>query len=321
MKELDIISGLKNSFPQLSGASLGIGDDCAYLKELGVLITTDTLVAGVHFLPDKVDYHLLGRKLISVSLSDIASMGGAPSYVTLNFNIPEGFSEENLNSLSQGIKEVSQEAGVKVIGGDTVRSGELSISATLIGSAPQKPIFRAGAKPGADIWVSGPLGYSALGLQIEMNKLEFELSQEDRASALKRFNNPSAQIELGQTLANEELALSMIDISDGLLTDLDKLLAKEALGAELDLENIPRAAPQDQTLSSALGGGEDYQLLFTAKTQNRAALESLPLKPYRIGHITGSGILRLKIEEEVLELAEAEEKLKISIKKGFEHNF
>lgn len=339
MTENEFIALLASN--ELSKAKNFLGDDCALLEasQLGstALISTDSMVEGVHFLSDSVDYKLLGRKIVAVSLSDIASMGGTPKFLSLNCNFPAELADQHIADIAKGVFEICTEYEVSLVGGDTVSSGELALASTIIGAAKSRAIKRHQAKANEDIWISGETGWAALGLAIrkassqtaprpkatqpsaDKNKeVEMPLREAEIESALDAFDNPEPQIELGQLLAEENLASSMIDISDGLLVDLKKLLGGE-LSAVLETGLIPCPANNPKFLPLALGGGEDYELLFTSGSFNRKTLTELGC--IKIGKVVEGPNFKFSHEGKTLSLSQLEEALGAKISQGFEHSF
>lgn len=256
---------------------LGIGDDCALLtvaeKQL-LAISTDTLVSGVHFLAD-IDPADLGYKALAVNLSDLAAMGAAPAWLSLALTLPN-VNEDWLQSFSDSLFEQLNYYGMQLIGGDTTR-GPLSLTLTIQGLVPAgRALTRAGARIGDWIYVTGTLGDSAAGLAILQNELQVD-SEADRATLIHRHLRPQPRILQGQALRS--LASSAIDISDGLISDLQHILKASGCGASIELEDLPYSdalknqVDADQALRWALSGGEDYELCFTVPEINRGALD------------------------------------------------
>lgn len=255
----------------------GIGDDCALLnipEKQTLAISTDTLVSGIHFLPD-IDPADLARKALAVNLSDLAAMGADPAWLTLALTLPS-VDEAWLAAFSDSLFEQLNYYDMQLIGGDTTK-GPLSMTLGIHGLVPEgRALKRAGAKPGDWIYVTGTPGDSAAGLAILQNRLQVN----DKADAdylIKRHLNPTPRILTGQALRN--LAHSAIDLSDGLISDLGHILNASVCGARIDLDLLPlsdaikRHVEPEQALRWALSGGEDYELCFTVPELNRGALE------------------------------------------------
>ncbi|QGY28240.1 thiamine-phosphate kinase [Pantoea cypripedii] len=255
----------------------GIGDDCALLnvpEKQTLAISTDTLVAGVHFLRD-IHPADLGYKAVAVNLSDLAAMGADPAWLTLALTLPE-VNESWLAAFSDSLFELLDYYDMQLIGGDTTR-GPLSMTLGIHGLVPVgRALKRSGAKPGDWIFVTGTLGDSAAGLALLQHR--HRLSDPAVHEALiKRHLRPMPRVLQGQALRN--LATSAIDVSDGLLADLGHILQASRVGARLNLDALPLSAalrdhfelPQVQRW--ALTGGEDYELCFTVPEVNRGALD------------------------------------------------
>ena len=321
MNEDLVIKKLSKLFTTEAGSASEIGDDCAFLEEKDLLVTTDSLIESVHFLPGTC-LKSLGWKLLAISFSDIAAMGGTPSHSTLNFHLPKNFSENSLDELLNGINECSKKYNCKIIGGDTVRSDKLELVATVLGSPINKPALRTTAKPGEDIWVGGPLGYAALGALlegIELGELKLEKDfDEDRAR--QAFLRPIPQLELAEHLAKENLATSMMDLSDGLIADSEKLAESSKVSLAINPELIPQVEASSSTLPHALFGGEDYKLLFTAQKKHRDLLANIATRIGSVNESTNSKVF-LSIQEKFLPLEEAKEALGLSQFKPFSHHF
>jgi thiamine-monophosphate kinase len=255
----------------------GIGDDCAVLRkgrDSCLLLTTDTLVEGVHFDLAWHSPYLLGRKSASVNMSDIAAMGGKPSACLLSIGFP-GKVPPWFDDFMKGFIEVLRVYDTLLVGGDTVMSrNDTVFSITLLGEVDKNKVcYRSGAKPGDMIWVSGPLGNAAAGLELCRRGFCAGKDITDKWQDLvKAHLDPEAQVELGEILAASGLIHAMMDISDGLATDLAHLCHESGVGAEIDWGLLPvedslkEAAAELGTpaMDWVLRGGEDYQLLFTA---------------------------------------------------------
>jgi thiamine-monophosphate kinase len=289
---------------------LGVGDDCAIVaprQGYELLVSTDMLVAGVHFFAD-ADAEALGWKTAAVNLSDIAAMGGEPRWITLAIALPHA-DEDWVAALAHGFAACCAHFNVDWIGGDTTR-GPLNLCATVFGEAPAKQaICRNGARAGDDIWVSGQPGLAALGLLHLQDRIV--LSEPAQQRCLAALHRPQPRIALGKALRRS--ASAMLDISDGLAGDLRHILAASNVGAELDEAALPLAALQAtgasyaQSLQCLLSGGDDYELLFTAPPELRtqiAQLASAALPLTRIGRITPNlGLMMLGLDGQAQPLA------------------
>jgi len=259
-------------------AMVGVGDDCALVRSkpgMTLAVTTDMLVEGTHF-PAGSDACRLGHKSLAVSLSDLAAMGADPRWGLLSLALPAA--DDNwLSAFSEGFYSLAARYGVDLIGGDTTR-GPLAISVTLIGEVPvELALRRDGALAGDDIWVSGSTGEAALALAALSGRIA--LAEPFISQCLARLETPEPRVELGGRLRG--LAHSAIDVSDGLLADLGHILEMSGAGAEVSYELLPRAPAIASCDDAELvreclaGGGDDYELLFTAPPARRADVDAL----------------------------------------------
>jgi len=274
------------------GIALGIGDDCALLWPVAgeeIAITSDMLVEGRHFLPN-ANPELLGRKALAVNLSDLAAMGARPIGFTLAIALPK-IDTVWLDAFARGLFAVANQYSCPLIGGDTT-AGPLTISITALGNIPSgKAIRRSGAQVGDDIWVSGCVGDARLTLAAL--RYEIKLPEEDFKQIESRMHTPTPRIELGIKLRG--VANAALDISDGLLGDLQHILKQSQVSAEVFLEQLPKSATlqkQSESIQNqfAATGGDDYEICFTAPLDKRSVIDqiskelNLPLT--RIGSIT-----------------------------------
>lgn len=295
--EFGLIDRIKNWMGLSSPEVLrGIGDDVAVIHQgkKALLVTTDILIEDIHFERSWIDPYHLGRKALAVNLSDIAAMGGIPKYFLISMGLPKNLSLSFVSLLYRGLKEEAKRFQVDLIGGDTSLSKKMIINVCLIGEGKSNTLlYRNGAKIGDDLYVSGTLGDSALGLKLLQDK---RIKRKPKR-LIEKHLIPRPRIELGQTLAQNHLASSMIDVSDGLLGDVLHLLEESRVGARIWKEYIPLSRSYQrwvQTYSEdpyelALVGGEDYELLFTASPQKRERIfslsRSLRIAISRIGEI------------------------------------
>jgi thiamine-monophosphate kinase len=256
---------------------LGVGDDAAVLAIDGhVAVTVDTLVAGVHF-PDGMAPHLLGYRLLAVNLSDLAAMGARPRWCTLALTLPSA-EELWLDGFSRGLYELADRYGVALVGGNLSR-GPLTLTMQLMGTVePRNLLTRAGGHVGDDIYVTGTLGDSSAGIMLILERRT--APQGSAAAALKeRFYRPVPRVGAG--LGIGPLATAAIDISDGLLADLGHICKASGCGATIDVERVPLSAellslfPPQEALAHALGGGDDYELCFTAPPSRAEEIEAV----------------------------------------------
>lgn len=278
---------------------VGVGDDGAVLvpavgRELVTVI--DTLVEGVHF-PAKLQADAIGYRAVAVNLSDIAAMGARPRWMTLALTLDEA-NEKWLEGFASGLYAAAEEHHVSLVGGDTTSGTQKVISIQITGDVdPGMSISRAGASSGDLLFVSGTIGDAAAGLSFL--KERDELTIEERA-LVDRFCRPSARVSLGQALAG--VASAAIDISDGLYSDVLKLLDKSDVGGMIETDSIPmspalrNAFDDEKLLQFALAGGDDYELCFTVlpgKEQTLLMLaEQCGVSITRIGEVQAHNGLR-----------------------------
>lgn len=258
--------------------ALNLTDDAALLEPtagMQLVLAKDALVEGVHFLPHDAAEHV-AQKALRVNLSDLAAMGATPRGYLLALMRPKRLPPEWLGRFSQGLAQDQAAFGVTLLGGDTVVTpGPLSLSVTALGEAPRGQVLqRGGARAGDDIYVSGTLGGAALGLAVLQGRLSPAMAASN--FLIRRYRLPEPRIELGEALRG--IAHAAIDISDGLLADLGHVLEVSGKGAEIHTDQIPisqAAAPHRGALEAALGGGDDYELLFTAHPEQRPAIQAI----------------------------------------------
>jgi len=270
MTEFELIQKYFTDRQPESDIALGIGDDCALLSPrpgMQLALSTDMLVEGRHFFND-ADARMLGHKSLAVNLSDLAAMGAEPRAFTLALALPE-VQPEWLRDFSQGMFDLADQHHCQLIGGDTTK-GPLNICITVFGEVPiGQALRRDAAKEGDDIWVSGTLGDARLALIKHQTGAE-----EDQELAL-RLHMPTPRIALG--LALRGIAHAVIDVSDGLVGDLNHILERSNSGATLWCDALPISAvlaQQNVALQRAyaLASGDDYELCFTAPVDQRSAV-------------------------------------------------
>ncbi len=231
------------------------------------LFTTDTMVEGVHFTRKTTPWWDLGWKSVATNISDVASMGGRPTYALVTLGLPPETQVRDLESLYQGMMEVSNEYGLAIVGGDMVRSPVVFITVALTGAMPGQPMVRTGARPGDMVAVTGYLGSSGGGLKL---MLQDPSEKGEAADYLRKIHRrPRPAVAVGQTLVEAGIATAM-DVSDGLADDLAKLCLASGVSGKIFADRLPihpslsSRFPRD-CLDLALGGGEDYVLLFTGQ--------------------------------------------------------
>lgn len=321
MKEFDLIGRyFSDSGHKRKDVVIGIGDDCAVTtvpENQQLAVTTDTLVAGVHFLKD-APAKSVAYKAVAVNLSDLAAMGAEPAWISLSLSLPDA-DEQWLKAFSEGLHEITQYYSVQLIGGDTVK-GPLAMTITAQGFIPPgSELTRSKAKPGDWVYVTGSLGDAGAGLDILQNTLEVRGEAKD--VLVNRHYFPTPRVAVGTAL--RRLATSCIDISDGLLSDLGHILKASGCGANIHVDRLPlsraltQAVSAEEAIEYALSAGDDYELLFTASEEQKGSLEtsltSTNVKATCIGQLTG--------QSGVLTLLKANEKYVPKAAKGYEHTF
>jgi thiamine-monophosphate kinase len=270
---------------------VGIGDDAAAWKGDNriQLATTDTLVQDIHFNLDTISWEELGWKALAVNLSDIAAMGGIPKYALLSLALPGELEVEDVSKFINSMMHLAREFGVAIVGGNIAAAPNIVITVTIIGCSKGKAVLkRSTASPGERIAVTGYLGLSAAGLEMLQGKT---ISDPEVSSILRRAHfKPVPKVKEGQILIDQGVKTA-IDISDGLVADLDHICESSKVNARINIEQVPihpavkANFPNYQEL--ALCGGEDYELLFTADEATVArAKQALNCSVTVIGDIT-----------------------------------
>ena len=268
MAEFDLIREYFTWPMQQPLVRLGVGDDAAVLslpQQKELVVSVDTSNIGVHF-PDETPAHAIGYKALAVNLSDLAAMGADPAWFTLAISLPSA-GREWVGEFAAGMRQLAQQHGIALIGGDTTR-GTLSITIQVMGFVPcGQALLRSHAQHGDLICVSGTLGDAAAGLAVVQGRLSAAaLSNAAQTYCVQRLNYPTPRVVLGQLLRGK--AHACMDISDGLLADLNHILTASQVGARLYHQQIPHSSalqslPLADKLCFSLTGGDDYELLFT----------------------------------------------------------
>lgn len=276
----------------MHGAALGLRDDAASLPGVpgcDIVISTDTLVAGVHFLGDETPGDI-ARKALRVNLSDLAAKGADPLGYFLNLSLPCETNENWVAGFAEGLRQDQAEFSLSLLGGDTTSTpGPLTISITALGTVPAGAmIHRNGAQAGDDIYVTGTLGDGAAGLDVARGVWRVAAQEAgstfhvSRTTLLNRYRTPQPRLAVGLRLRG--IAHAAMDISDGLAQDISHLCAASGVGAVVDAARIPRR--NGVTLEQAVTGGDDYEILFTAPA-------SAAVRMPEISEETGVSITRI----------------------------
>ena len=321
MKEFDLIGRyFANGGHPRKDVIVGIGDDCAVTSvpaNQQLAITTDTLVSGVHFLKD-APARSVAYKAVAVNLSDLAAMGAEPAWISLSLSMSH-VDEAWMEEFASGLYELTRYYSVQLIGGDTVR-GPLAMTITAQGFIPpEAALKRSTARPGDWIYVTGTTGDAGAGLDIL--KGSREAKEEDREFLVKRHLYPTPRVAVGTAL--RRIASSCIDVSDGLLADLNHILKASNCGATVHVDRLPVSSALFNCVGAqdayryALTAGDDYELVFTVNEEQRGNLEtslaSTGVKATCIGQVTGqAGKTDLKLYDEPYQLKDVA---------GYEHDF
>jgi len=298
--EFELIARLCSDLRPGSRTILGPGDDCAILRPIKrpILLTIDSMVEGVHFRVPWFSPEALGRKALTANLSDIAACGGRPLACVVNFAIPRHIDSRFIQRVNAGLRRAAEAAQVDIVGGNVTRADALAITIALIGTSRDAILRRDAARAGDEIFVTGTVGDAAVGLQILEGRLRVRGAS--RRFLVDRFINPTARLQAGERLASMRPTPAAIDISDGLWQDLGHILERSRVAAELDADAIPRSvayrAAVGDDLELAMGGGEDYELLFCMRSGWTAArlTRRLGVPVHRIGRIVrGAGAIRI----------------------------
>lgn len=304
--EFGFIDFIRSNFPYPEGTT-GIGDDCAVMPsgEGELLFSTDLLMEGVHFLRNESSPEDVGWKAAAVNLSDLAAMGGTPVATFLSIALPKDAQGEWADRFIEGYTEISRQYDVPLLGGDTTSSlRDIAVNVGVLGRCPSgRRLMRNGAKVGETIYVTGPLGDSAGGLKAILMGIE---RTEDVTRLICRHKRPIPRIEAGRILMESGKAGAMMDISDGIGSDLRHIMKASGVGAVIDLERLP-LSPELVSVCKEQGwdiyematsGGEDFELMFTAP----AGLENeLDIAVYPIGKIVPGNELSWRFSNEPMD--------------------
>ncbi len=296
---------------------LGVGDDCALLAPspgMQLAVSSDLLVEGRHFL-STVDPQRLGHKCLAVNLSDLAACGARPLAFTLALSLPQADATW-LEAFSRGLLALADAHECELVGGDTTR-GPLAVCITIFGEVPAgAALLRSGARPGDDVYVSGHLGDARLALEVFRGTLSLPAPVFEAARA--RMECPTPRVALGQALRG--VASAAIDLSDGLAGDLGHVLKASGVGATLDVDAVAsclaagEAVDLAQRRASALAGGDDHELAFTAPAAAREAVQAA-------ARASGTPVTRIgRIEADTgLRLVDAQGRPHAAAPRGFDH--
>ncbi len=269
------------------GVDVGIGDDCAVLRAPSWarrhLLTTDTVVEGVHFEAGWLTPRELGRRAFRAAVSDFSAMGGRPLWVLLSLELPAHAAQRAALALVRAVAAEARACGATLVGGNVSAGPRLSVTTTIHGACAGRPLLRSGARRGDVVMVTGALGGAAAGWRA----LASSMPRARARTASAAYRLPPLRLELGQALASGRLAHAAIDVSDGLLQDLGHVAEQSGVRVQLDASLVPvhraaiaRAAAGgvvdgERSRLLALAGGEDYELAFTVPARHVAAIQAL----------------------------------------------
>jgi len=297
---------------------LGIGDDAAAWKGRGQfqLATVDTMVQGIHFTLETTTWEELGWKSLAINISDIAAMGGIPHYALVALALPYDAESENIAGLYKGMIEIARKYKVAIAGGNISRAPQVSITVTVLGSSPDSKILkRSAAKVGDTVAITGYAGSAAAGMEILEKGLKFHTKTTRHLK--NSFLRPVPRVEEGRLLVRHGITTA-IDTSDGLLADLRHICEASGVGAKvitdlIPINNMVKTGFKEKALELALGGGEDYELLFTGDARKIAGLkEDIKCPVTVIGDI-------IKSEPGKIELVDADGKPVKTRRTGWKH--
>jgi thiamine-monophosphate kinase len=284
--ERGLIARLRRRLPPPGRDVLvGLGDDAAAVSLDGdtLLLTTDTLLEGVHFRRSTATLRDIGAKAIAVNVSDIAAMGGEPRYALLALALPPSLAVADVDELYAGVQDMAHQHGVTLVGGDTCAGpGGVVLSVTLVGRVAGAPLRRSGARAGDALLVTGSLGAAAAGLAV-LERGAGALPPAVVDAVVRPHRVPTPRVVESRLIRETGWATAMIDLSDGLVTDLGHVAAESQVGARVDVDALP-VSEATRTVARALGadplgwalsGGEDYELLFTVVPEHAADLGRL----------------------------------------------
>lgn len=303
--ERELVARIRQQLPPAPPwLSVGIGDDAAVVEpernRLEVL-TVDAVIDGVHFDRRFTPPDAIGHRALAVNLSDLAAMGALPRMALLSFALPSDLPCADFDGIVSGIAALASAQGITVVGGNLTRTpGPLTIDITAIGTAKRRSVLtRAGARPGDVVYVTGTLGAATAGLQM------LQSGEGSSASCVERYLRPTARVKVGVLLGRNRAASACVDLSDGLADGVARIAESSGVGISLDEAALPLdpearewfVAHAADPLHAALAGGDDYELLFTARPRSRgrlkAAIRHGGVAITRIGVCTADGLLTL----------------------------
>lgn len=307
MREFELIAACFAPLAAKEPGALGLKDDAALLSippGHHMVATKDLISQGVHFIGDETPGDI-ARKLLRTNLSDLAAMGATPYAYLLGLCLPESVSQTWVQQFADALAQDQKTYGITLVGGDTTATkGALTLSLTALGHVPEhQALLRSGAKAGDVIYVSGTIGDAAFGLDLLTRKTAWNLSDTAQEFLVRRYRQPEPRIKLGQALRG--IAHAAIDVSDGLVQDLEHICECSHVGAIVEAAKLPLSeaarsalASEPALLSRVLSGGDDYELLFAASADASSKIAELAkqiaLPVTAIGHFTETGNITIQ---------------------------
>ncbi len=307
--EEELIRSIRRRFPkpQRGPVRLALGDDAALFQPrtgYESILTCDWFLEGSHFLRDKHPAEAVGWKCLARAVSDIAAMGGEPRCFLLSLALPQNAGGKWLSEFLGGLRRASKALGCELAGGDTTRREEILINVTVIGEVVEgRALRRAGARAGDTLFVTGTLGEAELGLRMLHKERGIARAKN---LALRKHLYPEPRLAVGQWLAQKRFPSAMMDLSDGLSTDLRRLCAASGVGARIDARKLPVSSliERAEAVKLTLHGGDDYELLFAVRTEHAGKIpaEYRGVALTRIGEITAGRKILVEDKSEEREL-------------------
>lgn len=280
--EFEWIKSISPSTHRQNSLIQGIGDDAALIKGSAQdqIVCLDTMVEGIHFTKQTMSPFHTGYKALAANISDIAAMGGSPQFYLVSIAIPAEWREEELSQLYKGMAELAEEYEMDLIGGDTVSTkGPLVLSVTVMGQVEQgRKLLRSNAKPGDLVFVSGPVGDSAAGLSLLLEKSHHHTFTDFESELVREHQIPKPHVGAGRVLAQSNKRIALNDISDGIASEANEIAESSGVTISLQYDKLPRSEaishyPEQQQEKWMLYGGEDYKLIGTMSPDDFPAVQ------------------------------------------------
>lgn len=293
--EEEMIAEIRKRFARVPAGILGVGDDAAIVTLNGPLVTSvDAMIEGVHFRREFAPLEVLAGRALEAAASDLAAMGAKFTAALLSFELPPSIMRQEFDAILRGFGNAAEQHGASIVGGNLARGARLAFHTTVLGEASGKPLLRSSLNEGDGLYLSGPSGAASLGL-----RLLLEGRAEAAPGLVDAFLRPRARFDIGSALVGR--ASAAIDLSDGLLLDLTRMLKEPGLGASVHTEALPAHPDEvklglgaDELMEARVSGGESYELLVAGDPKQLDAMPGLS----RIGEIKrGSGVTLVGADE------------------------